>query len=278
MGYAINCILLVDGTRVNVADLIGNSIDGFVVREGHHVLKIPKLYGCLQSDGTIEADSDNDFQSGRLDTEKQVYKRLHGTLGIAKCIECTRNGILLKYYPHGALGEYMARNQPPSMSRRWKWILQATESIASCHERGVLVFDIALRNFLLADDFSLRLIDFSNSPLIPTTEDTTLAEVDGSTVKLDLLHLANVIYSIWTWREFTVDCAMESEWPGTELLPGLEDLEVAQVVRKCWERKYTSIGELVSEVRRCAQKSSLAGSSECDAPSLMSGGSCDQSV
>ncbi|GAB1727125.1 hypothetical protein NU195Hw_g8042t1 [Hortaea werneckii] len=278
MGHAINCILLVDGTRINVADLIGNGLDSFLIRKGHHVLKIPKLYGRLQSDGTIEADGDNDFQSGRLDTEKQVYGRLHGTPGIAKCIERTRNGILLKYYPNGALNEYMARSPPPSKSWRWKWILQATESIAGCHERGVLVFDIALRNILLADDFSLRLIDFSNSSLAPTTEDITLAEIDGSTVKLDLLHLANVIYSIWTWQEFTVDCAMESEWPEVNLLPDLEGLEVAQVVRNCWERKYAAIEELVSEVRLCAQKSSLAGSPGCDAPSLMSGGSCDQSV
>lgn len=219
MEHTIDCILLVDGTRIHVADLIGNGSDGFIIRQGHHVLKIPKLYGSLQPDGTIEADSENDFQSGRLDTEKQAYERLHGAPGIAECFGCSSNGVLLKYYPNGALSEYIACHPAPSIFCRWKWILQATGAIASCHERGVLVFDIALRNFLLADDFSPRLIDFSNSALVTTGEDLALADIDGSTAKLDLLHLANVIYSIWTWRVFTVDCAMESEWPDPSSLP-----------------------------------------------------------
>ncbi|GAB1735544.1 hypothetical protein NU219Hw_g4122t1 [Hortaea werneckii] len=196
MEHTMSCILLVDGSRVNVADLIGSGSDGFIIRKGHHVLKIPKLYGYLQPDGTIEADSDNDFQSGRLEIEKQVYERLHGAPGVAECIECTSNGILLMNYLNGTLSGFIARNSRPSMSRRWTWILQATEAIAGCHERGILVFDIALRNFLLPDDFSLRLIDFSNSSLIPKGENIALAEADGSTAKLDLLHLANVIYSI----------------------------------------------------------------------------------
>ncbi|KAI7321510.1 hypothetical protein KC326_g2157 [Hortaea werneckii] len=259
MDHTVNCILLVDGGRVNVEDLIGNGSDGFIIRQGHHVLKIPKLYGCAQPDGTIEADSDNEFQSGRLETEKQVYERLNGAPGIAECVECTSNGILLQYYPNGALSEYIARNPRPSVFWRWKWIRQATEAIAGCHEKGVLVFDIALRNFLLADDFSLRLIDFSNSSLIPTAEDIDMAEVDGSTTKLDLLHLANVIYSIWMWREFTVDCAMESEWPDLNRLPELEGFDGGYVIRKCWERKYTAIQEMLVEVRQCAKTSLPVG-------------------
>ncbi|RMY42074.1 hypothetical protein D0866_00151 [Hortaea werneckii] len=125
MEHTINCILLVDGSRVNVEDLIGNGFDGFIIRKGQH------------PDGTIEADSDNGFQSGRLEIEKQVYEKLHGASGIAECVECTSNGILLKYYPNGALSEYIARNPRPSMSWRWKLILQATEAIASCHERRI---------------------------------------------------------------------------------------------------------------------------------------------
>ncbi|RMY46208.1 hypothetical protein D0865_09427 [Hortaea werneckii] len=230
--HTINCILFVDGTRVNVADLIGNGSDGFVIRKGRHVLKIPKLYGYVQPDGTIEADSDNDFQAGRLETEKKVYESLHGAPGIAECVECTSNGILLKHYSNGTLSEYIARNPRPSMSWRWKWILQATKAIAGCHEREILVSDVALRNFLLADDFSLRLIDFSKSSLVPTAVDIEMVEVDGSTVKLDLLHLANVIHSIWVWRDFKVDCAMESEWPDLNRLPELQGFDGGYVVQE----------------------------------------------
>jgi serine/threonine protein kinase len=151
----MSCILLADGSRIAADKLIGNGADGFIIFEGEHVLKVPHLLGRLRPDGTIDAHLDNELH---LEVEEEVYKRLHGVPGIAKCIECTNNGILLEYYPQGFLSEYISCHDPPSMA--WKWFLQATEIIARCHQKGILVFEIALRNFLLADDFSLRLIDF----------------------------------------------------------------------------------------------------------------------
>ena len=49
--------------------------------------------------------------------------------GIARCIECTNNGILLDYYSKGSLGEYMSSRDPLSMLLKWDWILQATSSM-----------------------------------------------------------------------------------------------------------------------------------------------------
>lgn len=131
--------------------------------------------------------------------------------------------------------------------------------IARCHERGVLVFDIALRNFLLADDLSPRIIDFANSSLLPQDVDITRADDDGCTARVDLLHLSNVIYSIMTWRNFSVDCAMESEWPTIEEIPNLGGLLLAPVIRACWNREYTTIQDLVLNIRLHAETSSSVG-------------------
>ena len=68
-----------------------------------------------------------------------------------------------------------------------------TDIIASCHAKGVPVFDIALRNFLLTDDLNLRIVDFANSTLVPQSTDITRVNVDGCTVGLDLLYLSNVL-------------------------------------------------------------------------------------
>ncbi|PPJ51711.1 hypothetical protein CBER1_08916 [Cercospora berteroae] len=253
---SMDCIVLADGSRIDAADLIGSGLDGFVIRKGCHVLKIPKLFGRLQPNGNIEEDSDNFMHLEHLEIEKQVYERLQDVPGIAKRLECTSNGILLEYYPGGPLSEYISCHSPPSVSWRWYWALQATEIISRCHERGVLVFDIALRNFVLADDFSLRIIDFANSTLVPQSEDIAQANVDGCTATLDLLHLSNVIYSIMTWEIFSVECAMETEWPTTDKVPNLEGLDYGQAVHKCWDRRYTSIQDLLMEMRLCAKNSS----------------------
>ncbi len=255
----MNCILLADGRRIDAGNLIGSGTDGFVIRNGCHVLKIPQLFGRLQPDGKIEADGDNELHLGHLETEKQVYERLHEVPGVAKCIECTSNGILLEYYPNGSLSEYLSCHKPPSTAWRWHWVLQATDIIGHCHERGVLVFDIALRNFLLTDDLNLRIIDFANSMLVPQSMDITQVNVDGCTAGLDLLHLSNVIYSIMTWQPFSVECAMESEWPHIDQIPDLQGLDYGQIMHKCWTRRYTGIQELVLEIRLCAKTSSSAG-------------------
>ncbi len=255
----MNCILLADGSRVDVGDMIGNGMDGFVIRKGCHVLKIPHLYGSIHPDGKVEPSSENEWYVGRLELEKEVYERLRRVPGVAECIECTSNGILLQYYGNGSLREYMAEHEPPPLPRRWDWILQATDIIARCHQRGVLVFDIAPRNFVLTDDLDLRIIDFSNSSLLPLSVDINRAEVDGSTVRVDLLHLSSVIYSIMSWQPFSVDCAMESEWPDIDKIPDLEGLQCGQAIRKCWTRTYTRIQELVLELRLCAMNTPYAG-------------------
>jgi serine/threonine protein kinase len=138
----------------------------------------------------------------------------------------------------------ISSHDPPSMSWRWYWILQATNIIARCHQKRILVFDIALRNFLLADDLSLRLIDFANSAPLPESMGITLADDDGCTARLDLLHLSSIIYSIMTWQKFSVRCDSETEWPKLDQMPDLEGLQCGQVIRNCWTRTYSTIQEL----------------------------------
>jgi serine/threonine protein kinase len=251
----MSCILLADGSRVHADKLIGNGADGFIILQGKHDLKVPHLLGRLRPDGKLDAHVDNELHFKHLEVEEEVYKRLRGVPGIANCIECTDNGILLEYYPKGSLGEYISCHEPPSISWRWNWILQATDIIARCHDKGILVFDIALRNFLLADDFSLRLIDFANSAPLPEGKDITLADNDGCTAKLDLLHLSSIIYSIMTWQRFSVRCDSDTNWPNPNQMSDLDGIICGQVIRNCWTRTYSTIHELVLDTQLCAKTS-----------------------
>jgi hypothetical protein len=101
-------------------------------------------------------------------------------------------------------------------------------SLLATTELEFWFFDIALRDYLLADDFSLRLNDFANSALISQSMDVACVDVDGCTARLDLLHLCNIIYSIMTWQKFSVRCDTETEWPSPDQMPDLEGLNVAR--------------------------------------------------
>lgn len=222
-------IMLADGQLIDAGDVVGHGADGFVISKGsNHVMKIPILYGVVDVDGSVNPAADNELYRDRLEGEKKVYQRLHNVPGVAECIESTSNGILLTRYTKGSLSKRLAscREQVPPASQRWKWLLQAADIVARCHEHGVLIFDIALRNFLLDDDASLRIIDFANSSLLPPGSDITQANVEGCIVGLDLLHLCTVIYSIMAWREFSVDCDTQAEWSAMDKLPDLTGLEI----------------------------------------------------
>jgi Leucine-rich repeat (LRR) protein len=96
----------------------------------------------------------------------------------------------------------------------------------------VLVCDIALRNLLLADDYTIRAIDFANSSLHPVEEVGELKDPDGYTSTVDILHVTNVIYSLSSWKKLQVDCIQIEEWPKAEELPSTLDLQLGNVIAR----------------------------------------------
>ncbi|THV64667.1 hypothetical protein D6D28_09734 [Aureobasidium pullulans] len=239
----MRCLIYPDGSLVE-SKIIGMGLDGFVVHnDPSTVVKIPKLYGCLLPDGTIEPDPDNEWASD-LSGEKTIYERLHGVRGIAKYLGVFKDGLLLEYYGNGCLEEHMEQTSPPAWSQRADWILQILDVFAACHAKKVLVFDIALRNLLLADDCTIRAIDFANSSLCPMEHTGELVDFNGYTSRLDVLHVTNVIYSLSCWKKFQADCVTMDEWPDAESLPSTMDLPLGSVIAKSWSHQFEDLEEL----------------------------------
>jgi serine/threonine protein kinase len=237
------CVIYADGSLVN-SKIIGKGLDGFVVyNEPSTVLKIPKLYGCRLPDGTIKPLPNNEWASD-LSGEKAIYERLRGIRGIAKYLGVLKDGLLLEYYGNGCLEEHMERNPPPPWPQRMDWILQIVDVFAACHAKKVLIFDIALRNLLLADDWTIRAIDFANSSLCPLEHTGELIDSDGYTARVDVLHVTNVIYSLSCWKKFQVDCVTMDEWPDVESLPSTMNLPLGSVIAKSWSRQFKDLDEL----------------------------------
>jgi serine/threonine protein kinase len=197
--------------------IIGIGLDGFVVHnEPSIVLKIPKLHGCLLPNGTIEPDPDE--WSSDLSIERTIYESLQSVRGVADYLGTLKDGLLLEYYSNGCLEEHMEESFLPAWSQRMDWILQIIDVFAACHARKVLVSDIALRNLLLADDYTIRVIDFANSSSFPLEYSGELRNSNGYCSKVDILHVTNIIYLLSRWKKFQVDCVMIDEWPDATLL------------------------------------------------------------
>jgi hypothetical protein len=233
--------LFVDGTPVG-RGVIAFGSDGLIIpASSTTVMKIPKLGATVLPDGSLEPDKDNIWRADSLEVEKEVYRRLHGVKGLANCLNISRNGLELEYYQQGDLEDYVKNNSPPPWTQRLDWILQLVDFVAACHDRKVLWFDIALRNILLADDWTIRAIDFANSTAEPLGAGLDASNSDGYTAEVEVLHVTNVIYSISCWDKFQIDCVEEDEWSAMDTFPDTQDLELVQIIRKAWGRGYSNV-------------------------------------
>ncbi|THY90939.1 hypothetical protein D6C95_06459 [Aureobasidium pullulans] len=194
-------------------------------------MKIPKLRAEILSDGSLKPEKENEWLTGSLEEEKAVYQRLEGVQGLANCLRVSSNGVELDYYQNGSLEDYMRANDPPVWRQRLNWINQLLDFVAACHEKKVLWFDIALRNLLLADDWTIRAIDFANSTALPLETDLATTDWDGYTQKLE-------------WEKFQVNCVYAHEWPLADSFPSTQHLDLGPIITKAWNHHYQTIAEL----------------------------------
>ncbi|KAK1146357.1 hypothetical protein N8T08_003144 [Aspergillus melleus] len=67
---------------------------------------------------------------------------------------------------NGNLRLYLSRNKP-SQSLQLTWFRVIACTLASIHERRIIVADIASRNFLLDSGLSIKVCDFTESTIMP---------------------------------------------------------------------------------------------------------------
>ena len=120
--------------------------------------------------------------------------------------------------------------------------------MAHLHQSRVLVDDLALRNVVIAHDFTLKLIDFGQSVVLPMDTELSRINVDGLTAKFDIFRLGCLIYSVAAWHQFENDSfSLESRFPSLDKLPAIDHLRCAVIIHKCWTGRYADMEELRTE-------------------------------
>jgi hypothetical protein len=105
-----------------------------------------------------------------------------------------------------------------------------------------------LRNFLIADDVTVKIVDFGKCSLFPEEIDITTANDNGMTIQVDIFFL---------WLHNLLDYGMDKvrvqsirtqvSVAALEDLPVLDDLLCWQVIEKCLTAQYRSTDELHAE-------------------------------
>ncbi|ODH19735.1 hypothetical protein ACO22_06124 [Paracoccidioides brasiliensis] len=74
--------------------------------------------------------------------------------------------------------------QHPTRSLQLSWFRQMVSTLARIHDSHVFVEDTARKNFLLSDDLSVKLCDFTEATILPLDADMKAAGYNRSMLRI----------------------------------------------------------------------------------------------
>jgi len=130
------------------------------------VLKSPLTFhldGCDERESRKYKDFEQE-SAMLIEREKKIYSHLGRYPGILHCIGISDAGLKFPYMKNGSLRPFL-RNTKVEIPFLVKlnWIKTALATFDFIHSKGVVQADVSARNFLVTDDQSIVLSDFSGS-------------------------------------------------------------------------------------------------------------------
>lgn len=236
--------------------MTGHGMTGYILQlDEERVVKVAKTYSLDAYIGTPDFDHMdyiNEINRKTLENEIKIYQRLGHYEGILSCFQTSNYGIELAFAKQGNLEDYINSNPEPPDSLKIEWILSIIDTLSYVHSRRVLVDDIALRNFLVADG-QLKLADFGQSIILPISTDMDTVCDNDLTTRIEILHLGWVIYSIAVWHVhpyYFFDKENDMQWPNPHELPLSGNLFCRTIVERCWHGQYIEMETLKKDAHK----------------------------
>lgn len=254
------------GNPIAQDHVLGSGSSALVLLQNEVAVKIPLK--CLWSDAyEIEANIQ------KLHLEQNVYRRLQESLydqrsnGVVRCLEMTSQSTQLVYMSNGDLETYLKRFRPP-LELQLSWCFEIIQSLSFIHDRGILVADIASRNFVLDSDLSIKFCDFSEASIFSLGTDMNLVDDHGYNVQIDIGLLGTVMYEIVTGEKLQIDLFKEAEntsedgraiWPKRKFLPTTNDIWLGWIIEGCWDGKFQNAHSILQALHSTCLRSPQTG-------------------
>ena len=238
----------VDGQTVeDDLEIIGVGAEGYVLLVSPDaVLKIPRM-DFNPNDSYRDDDSIATFEH-----EKAVYKQLGDIPGVARCLDTSPRGITLEYYDGGDLYTYIYLQPEVCLNQKRRWILQLLDAVGGCHRARVFNIDIQPQNLVIANDSTLRMIDFTQAIIFPEGTDMEQVVDDlNYSMRIELFNLGCLIYSIMSWTNYYNDWNYVLQpWPDRASLPSTVGLPYGTLIEACWYGLYRNTEGIIQDLAR----------------------------
>lgn len=238
------------------SELIGLGRVGRVMRFGDIAVKTANVWTVPKgaSETTIISyEQTNELNKQSLKHEGHVYSHLGHVPGVIKPYHMSDTEIRMPYLRQGSLSRYLRTHHGSvDNSQRLQWLQEAAHIVCRVHERRVLVVDIATRSFLLDEDLSLHMCDFTESTIVADDED--MAECiseDFTSVKSDIARFGSMMYEVISGNQFEfyvipdIETDLDEDpvsktyitWPTDDKLPITHPLFLGDIIKRCWSRE-----------------------------------------
>lgn len=222
------------------------------MRFGNIAIKTANIWPVPEdaSEGTVVATEQmNEMNEESIKHEGCIYHHLGDIQGVIEPYHVSNTEIQMPCLRQGSLSGYLrTHGVSVDSARRLQWLREAAHIIHRVHEHRVLAADIATRNFLLDEDHSLQMCDFTESAIVPDEDMASFVSEDFVSVKFDIARFGSMMYEVVSGSrsELYVIPDMEADlvddpesktfkaWPTAEKLPATKSVFLGNIIGKCW--------------------------------------------
>ncbi|KIV92570.1 hypothetical protein B0A52_05617 [Exophiala mesophila] len=260
MSWDIAEYVYLDGSAVN-EHIIAVGGTGVVVRRGSHAVKIPRISRLIESEGVALTSGTLTPPEGAYDEraamtkvfqkEKAILRRLGNYNGIIQCYnilsdDCSIEMPLMEGNLRQLLGECR-----PTQKLILSWLQELANTIAYIHSKRVIIADIRLDNIVYDSHKTIRLIDFSESTLMPLDWDLEGHDDAGFSTYTDIGQFGATMFEMITSQRCAFDIYQEWKevgdstiWPRRDTLPETGGVWLGPIIERCWTKGFASAKDL----------------------------------
>ncbi|OAL32584.1 hypothetical protein AYO20_07894 [Fonsecaea nubica] len=258
-----------DGTTVT-EDIIGIGGTGIVVSRRGYAYKIPLISKILKIDGIPfdygallprkEGDYDERATAVKaLEHEKDIYRRLGDHPGIIHCLNLQSPDPSIQMpLMEGDLRHYLDQTPTwPGKATLLSWMTQLAHAMVHIHSRRVIIADFRLDNIVFDEKMDIKLVDFSESTLMPLDWDLDGRDANGFSIWTDIGQFGAVMFDMTTGQRCTFDIYQDwkqvgdpTTWPGRETLPSTRRVWLGPIIEKCWNKQFALARRLAEELEK----------------------------
>ncbi|KAE8356785.1 kinase-like protein, partial [Aspergillus coremiiformis] len=245
---------------------------GHDIQRYHEVWKCPIQYDThrCNKEGIESAHEVESYSAMCMERERLIYQHLPPHQNVLSCLQISDVGIRFPFLQHGNLRGFCQSHDITDETKE-NWTNAAIVAVAYIHSLGIIHADISPRNFLVADDLTLKLCDFGGSgflDLSPISEEEDHYRIFPGTLRsfqTDVFALGCLMYEIAVGTK-PYEEIDEDDWEqissnyATGKFPCLDGLKYQRIIHKCWTLKYNDAQQVLLDIQAMESRSVFCSS------------------